>query len=643
MKTIYLQSLPITLGAAALAAAAVAVEPADAAPPAPPWFTWSTVVNNTDLMPTDDPRCQRIPTPRRCFFNSYNQPSVNVNGLVVIRGRSRGGGGAGGGGTGEQGNQPIHGIYTRDMGMVGGPGEIVRILDRTTEVPQPNNAHYPPSNPLFTTFIETPSFPRIDMLSDTVATRGNHQPVWVYEVGIDPDTGEPIETRAGTTGIYTNPFGDLITGASKLGAVPDFEFFAVPGLSPPTMFDVFPGSPAVTGVDTIVFKGNFTVDNVGKTGVFYRTLANEPIVLDDGTELAPAGGTSPVVLIANNTDTVIPGTDPPEIFGSTSPPSAANGQVVFAGFDNEDAPTLGGIYLAPLAETPELRTLVSIGGRVPGESVKATFNGLGEGGAFDGRYVGFWGAWGTTRTVRLYCPTEGNKDRIAYCNRALYCEVGGRLEEDKNSTCDDTGCWQDKQVPVNQGIFVHDTVGGGTRTVAKTGARFDEFVFWNYSGKTPCTGGGHSEEGAEDDGEPARWRSSAFVAVSGQATAFKAVASGGAQGGCGSCHSGGGVGSAPPSPDHARLVGIYLNRQPGQNVFTVAATGMDGTLIDPEAVYDDDEDPATPPVALPVTELGLEREGLRGDWLAINAKMGIEGGTEEAGMAGIYITRVPRQ
>ena len=132
------------------------------------------------------------------------------------------------------------------------------------------------------------------------------------------------------------------------------------------MFDVFPGAPAVTGGNTIVFKGNFTVDNVGKTGVFYRTLANEPIVLEDGTELAPAGGMSDVVLIANNMETVIPGTNPPKIFGSTSPPSAANGQVVFAGFDNEEAPTLGGIYLAPLAQTPQLTTLVSIGGRVPG-------------------------------------------------------------------------------------------------------------------------------------------------------------------------------------------------------------------------------------------------------------------------------------
>ena len=46
-----------------------------------------------------------------------------------------------------------------------------------------------------------------------------------------------------------------------------------------------------------IFKGNYSVDQVGKTGVYYRHLDN-----------APAGGNSPVVLIANNTDTLIPGT-----------------------------------------------------------------------------------------------------------------------------------------------------------------------------------------------------------------------------------------------------------------------------------------------------------------------------------------------
>jgi len=42
-------------------------------------------------------------------------------------------------------------------------------------------------------------------------------------------------------------------------------------------------------------------------------------------------------------------------------------------------------------------------------------------------------------------------------------------------------------------------------------------------------------------------------------------------------------------------------------------------------------------MALPVTEMGIERDGFRGRWLAIVAGMG----TEEAGWAGIYVTAVP--
>jgi hypothetical protein len=306
------------------------------------------------------------------------------------------------------------------------------------------------------------------------------------------------------------------------------------------------------------------------------------------------------------------------------------GLVVFAGFDNEEKPTLGGVYLAPLEERPTLAPLVRIGQKVPDESGNKAFNNLGEGGAFDGRYVGLWGAWGNgKRTVRLYCPTEGNKDRIAYCNQNLVCK-DGTIEKDLNSTCDETGCWQEKKVPVQQGIFVHDTVKGTTRTVAKTGARFAEFVFWNYSGRVPCVSGGHSEEGSEDDGEAARWRSSAFVAVSGERTAFKAVAGGGVKGGCGSCHTGD-IGPIPPSPFHGRRIGIFLNLKPGQDIMTVLDTRTDGQMVDPEA-----------PAGLKVTEVGLEREGLRGDWLAISAKMGVAGGTEEDGMAGVYITSVPK-
>jgi hypothetical protein len=299
------------------------------------------------------------------------------------------------------------------------------------------------------------------------------------------------------------------------------------------------------------------------------------------------------------------------IFGSTSPPSAAKGQVVFAGFDNEENPTVGGIYLAPLGiAEPPLRPLVRIGDQVPGERKGAVFNRLGEGVAFDGRYVAFWGAWGTMRTIRLHCPTEGNKDRIAFC--LTQCP-------------EPQGC--SAKAPVSQGIFLHDTEMKTTQAVAKAPTPYGDFLFWNFSGMVPGVGGG--EDGSEEDGEPARWRSSAFVAVSGQATAFKAVASRGQEGGCGSCHSGG-VGSAPPTPSHGQPIGIYLSRQPGQGIITVLDTGGDGQLLDPEA-----------PAGSIVSELGLEREGLRGNWIAVSAKMGVAGGSEEDGMAGVYITQLP--
>lgn len=565
MITRYLKSIFLAVGAATMAATA-----APAAGPPPLALDWATVVNNTDVMPGACVTGTRT-------FNSYNQPSVNAAGLVVIRARSTGGPPCG---------PATHGIYTRDMSVDGRP--IFRILDRSTQVPQPNNWS--------TKFVETPSFPRIDIWSNTIATRGNHQPVWfVSEGGAD-------DGAYGTTGIYANPFGTLVTGASKLGVLPEFGFFEVPGASPGTPFDVFPGSPSVTNGRTIVFKGNYTVGGAGKTGVFYRNLENDV-----------AGGTSPVMLIANNTDTVIPGSKPSTVFGSTSPPSAAGKFAVFAGFDNEENPALGGLYLVEIQKPKYLKPLVKIGARVPGGGRTDTFNRLGEAVAFDGRYVGFWGAWNAEteyRTVRLYCPTEGNKDRMAYCNRNLICyENGiptGAVEKDPYSVCDATSCYQEKHVPVRQGIFLYDTEAQTPWVVAKTGDAFEDFVYWNYSGKSPCTGKmGHGQEGAEDDGEPARWRSSSFVAVSGGSTAFKASA--------------------------GEVSGIYLNicSNPAKcSIFTVLDTTMDGQYLDPEAE------------GSTITELGLEREGLRDGWLAVNARMGIEGGNEEEGMAGVYVTRV---
>jgi hypothetical protein len=532
-----------------------AVRFVQAAPELP--FEWQVVVNNGVTVPGDTRK-----------FNSYNQPSLNVDRLVVFRARSKGGT------TGE----PAHGVFTRDMAL---GTALHTVFDRKTLVPDPNN--------LGTTIVEPPSFPRIDMWSNTVASRGNHPPVWNYML---PDG---TEAQAGTTGIYTTPFHGLIAGMNNLGAAPGFGFMGVPGRSPVTRFDVFPGAPAVTDGTTIVFKGNYSVPDpvdpqatIGKTGVYYRVLMDAPI-----------GGGSSAVLIAGN-ETVIPGTS--TNFGSTAPPSAARGLAVFAGFDDEWNPTAGGIYLAPLTgSAPPLTPLVEIGDAVPGESAGAVFNRLGEGVSFDGRFLAFWGAWGTeTSTAILQCRDEGNKDRVAYC-KATY------------------PAGYPATVPVHQGIFVHDIATGRTLAVAKAPNDFTDFVFWNFSGMVPGMQG-HPD----DTGEPARWRSASFAAVSGLVddsltdpsfhTIFKARTG----------QIVGGVWSQPTD-------GVYLRAGTDSPIATVVETGMDGTLIDPAAVDPDTQE------HLPVTEMGIEREGFRGRWLAINVSMG----SEEAGWAGIYLTTVP--
>ena len=516
---------------------------------------WSTVVDNAYLIPH---------SPVEINFSSYGQPSVNSKGTVVFRARSTGKEGSGG-------NRQT-GIYLRN----GTTDDIRAMIDLNTPVPEPNN--------LDISFREFPAIPRIALNRDYPATRGIHQPV--YEYNLTPDT----TTKVGTTGIYTEmSAGSPMTATSKLAAAPGFEFYGVPGyIALP--FDVYPGAPTITDDGTVAFKGNFTVDGVGKTGIFFRRMTN-----------APMGGTAAVEMIADSY-TEIPNW-PGMYFGSTAPPSAAGNQIAFLGLDNEDEPTAGGIYVAPIAAGATLTPIVEIGKTLAGTDKQLTR--IGEGLSFDGRYIAFWGAWGTDmKTVRLYCPTDGNKKLLLFCNSSA-----------SGSFQDENGLWyQDKLVPVNQGIFVYDLHKATAYQVAST-PDFSDFVYWGYSGKAPG-------DDSEEDGEPPRWRSASFMAVSDGRVAFKART--------GTLDGDTHIWLDTPTD------GIYVGAEKSTQILKVIESGMDGAFID-----------AAIPVTMPVTGMGIERDGFRGKYLVITVSMALEETEEETDeitdWAGIYMTSITSQ
>jgi hypothetical protein len=189
----------------------------------------------------------------------------------------------------------------------------------------------------------------------------------------------------------------------------------------------------------------------------------------------------------------------------------------------------------------------------------------------------------------LLCPTDGNADLIAYC-LAQHPE-GYRVD-----------------VPVNQGFFVHDLRTGRTLRAARTGMQHEDFLYWTFSGRPPSTGGGgDGDEG--DDAEPPRWRSAAFAAVQagarGAEVVFKARAYG------------------EPAVDGLYWAAVGVR----QTVETaLLRTGDAATSVDPMA-----------PAGASITTLGIERDGLRNGWLAINAGM-LDALTGES-WAGVYVAR----
>lgn len=522
----------------------------DVAPPADPLLSsWQKVVNNIDSPPGQ---------PDLRFF-SFTQPAVNAAGKVVFRGRAKKPTGQ------QQGGEPLTGVWTVDQAN---HGPLITVADRQTLVPPPNSNNV--------SFTETPSIPRIDMSSSLLATRGNSQPV---ETILLPDN---TTTKAGTTGIFI--FDTILqTAIDTLGNFPAFARFQVPGEVQGVKFDVFPGSPAVSDGKYVAFKGNYTLpDGSGKTGVFFRDVTRPE---------------SESVLIANSS-TLIPGRT--IAFGSTAPPSAANGQMVFVGLDNEEAPTAGGIYLAELKPATTLIRLVEIGSPVPneiGEPLEdgSTFNRLGESLSFDGRYVAFWGAWGSeTREKILDCPTDGNKDLIAYC-MATAPLPGGRTPV---------------QIPVNQGIFLHDTVTGKTLMVGTSGEneQFHDFLYWVYSGRPP--GVGAEGDGDTGEAEPPRWRSSAFMAADGtRGVVFKADLTPG-------------TGVAETGLYSSDLVGGFLT--PPRSLVEL---GNPANALDPQA-----------PANSTVTSVGVERDGWRRGWLVITVGFI---NPEGESWAGVYLGFVP--
>ncbi|MGA8004894.1 MAG: hypothetical protein WCA17_02245 [Burkholderiales bacterium] len=526
---------------------------------------WKIVANNQTAVPgsTD------------IKFFSYNQPSINSSGLLVFRGRARGatGSGASGGSS-----SMSRGVFAVDACLPS--PKIYTVADTSTPVPAPNNTD--------AVFTEFPSIPRIDMNAAVMATRGQSNPVWTLSDG----------TKLGTSGVYVGSVAGLSTGIGLLGGVPEFSYMQVPNARMMGLkFDQFPGSPTVSDGKYLAFKGNYTdtdtdgVTPISRTGVYYRDLSVS---------------NSPLHVIADSS-MLIPGTDPATTFGSTAPPSAANGHVAFVGLDNEDAPTAGGLYIAPLADKPALTALVQIGQTMVTDNAgkpmagDPTFTALGEGLAFDGRYIAFWGAWGTeTRPITLTCPTDGNADLIAACQN--------QYPPDGVTT---------KPVPVNQGIFLYDTVQKKLWMVARagTGEQFQDFLYWVFSGSPGTTGsesGGGSDESGPTDAEPPRWRASAFAAVDGaRGTIFK-----------GSLTSAEGV--ATPS---SGIYGAAFTGSAVDPVFKIAEVGDSIAPMD-----------STAPADSAITALGIERESLRGGWLTITASTLDPLGES---WAGIYATYFP--
>ena len=180
-----------------------------------------------------------------------------------------------------------------------------------------------------------------------------------------------------------------------------------------------------------------------------------------------------------------------------------------------------------------------------------------------------------------------------------------------------------RPVPKKQGFFVRDMQLGTITPIVKKGdsvdgAEFEDFVYWNFSGRVA----GKGEEGGDDIEEPARWRSATFGAVSGNGvpniSAVKAKTADGED-------------------------GIYLRK--------VLPSGLGDLfkLLKTGDIEDDVNVDVSPEAdGMEISAVGIERDGFRGNWLALTVSMllpvepaAAEGGDsgEVTGWAGVYVAR----
>lgn len=498
---------------------------------------WIVVANLADSAPGSAPTAT---------FDAFTPPALNDAGVLVFRASSRS----------APDGASLDGLYKVDP-FAGQP--LTKLIAVGDAVPGPNNAVYggAPAQILF-----LPSTPRIDPLSELVAIRAEHQAVWTYvrngelaSVG----TSSVLSFDGATQGVAASLLGDVLE--------PDLITLSFPWASVPetlsgTRFDRFRGAPALGDNRHVVFRGNYTdVENgLQKIGIFYREVT------------APDPQPSTGIIVSSST--LIPDGAPGDTltFGAMSPPSGAGGSVFFTAYDRLESPSAGGIYRAPIESRPLLQTVAAIGDQVPGEISGNRFSDFGEtlSVTSEGENVAFWASWGTEQLQKtVFCPEQGEAELIAYC---LSLHPKGFFVYPS----------------ANQGIFVHNAVTGNTREVARTRREgLQDFVFWEFSGTVPGPGGV-----IDPDAEPARWRSSVYLALSSVGSTTSNIAF---------------------RAERAGTEGIFLRERVGMGLTlqTVIEVGVTpGFDVDPEA-----------PLGSLVTSIGMERDGFRNGRIAISATM----------------------